>query len=545
MVLAGVVFYMNKRIFSMEISVAFLVIALLLSYSAENAAAEAGKLNMSYIYFGKPSSYSNYVDRTKGSLKEVAPSYLNINSEGNLEVDLSFDAEFIDAMHTKGVKVIPLLSNHWNRDAGRSALGNREALVQQVASLIAQYELDGVNVDIENLTEIDRDKYVDFVRILRSKMADNKLVSVAVAPNPYNFANGWQGSYDYTALAKYSDYLMVMTYDESYQGGQAGPVASSPFVEKSIRYALERVPRDKIVLGIPFYGRLWKDGASYGGYGISLRQVEQMIQRYHGKITYDKNCQSPKAVINIGREDEKPVILGKELDAGTYSIWYENEESIKYKLRLVQKYKIRGTGSWSLGQETENTWSYYDRWLNGYYFIDSEGHWAQESIFFVYERGWMRGISSTRFAPENILTRAEAAAVLVRALGLGGDVDGTSFNDTSRHWARDEIEIAKQNNIVAGTGDGKFLPDKPVTRQEMAVMLNKAISLPEVTEKIENSYRDIIYNKFKWSYDSIVKLTYYGIFAGGTDEGFHPYDGTTRAQMASLMERISQYIEKD
>ncbi|HHV98706.1 MAG TPA: glycoside hydrolase [Clostridiaceae bacterium] len=522
------------------ILVTFIVI---LSPAVNGVDAQTKRFNMSYIYFGKPSTYSYYVDRTKGSLNEISPSYFNINSEGNLEIDLSFDTNFINEMHARGVKVVPFLSNHWDRSAGRNALSKREALAQQIATVINKYNLDGVNVDIENLTEADRENYTDFIRILRNKLGYKKSLSVAVAPNPYNISKGWQGSYDYAALAKYSDYLMIMAYDESYQGGPAGPVASASFVERSIEHAIERVPKNKIVLGIPFYGRLWKNDGSYGGYGVSNATVEQLIQKYNGKVTYDKNAQTPKAVITIKAGDQKPTILGKKLDAGTYTIWYENEQSIKYKLSLVQKYDIKGTGSWSLGQETADTWSYYDRWLNGRYFTDSEGHWAEKSIFFVEEKGWMNGVSSTKFAPDKVITRAEVAAVLVRALELEGDTSGTSFKDTSKHWARNEIEIARQNNIVIGVGDGNFLPDNPVTRQEIAVMLDRILSLPDADEEFDNPYWDITYNKFKWSYDSILKMTYNGIFTGGTDGGFHPYEGTTRAQMAVLMERISKYIE--
>ena len=74
---------------------------------------------------------------------------------------------------------------------------------------------------------------------------------------------------------------MIMTYDESFVGGDPGPVASYNWVERSIIHALtEGVRSDQIVLGIAQYGRYWKDGEAVGGYGISNRQVEKLISQY-------------------------------------------------------------------------------------------------------------------------------------------------------------------------------------------------------------------------------------------------------------------------
>lgn len=532
-----------KKLYNKKNIIAFVLIFLMVVAAVLPLVVKAsGKFNMSYIYFGDSSTYKYYVDRTKGSLNVISPSYFDLEDDGTLKLTNAISTSFINDMHKSGIRVVPFLSNHWNRDKGKCALENRTLLAQQISEAIERFNLDGVNVDIENVTESERDMYTDFVRILRNLLPKDKEVSVAVAPNPYGFTKGWQGSYDYAALSRYSDYLMIMAYDEHYQGGESGPVSSSGFVEKSIRYALERVPKEKIVLGIPFYGRYWKVGESYGGYGIGANQVDELLNKYNGQVSFDKGFMSPKAVITIKPGEEGSNILGRKLGAGTYTIWYENEESIKHKLRLVQKYNLKGTGSWSLGQESSNTWSYYNLWLNGRYFTDAEGHWAQKDIMFAEEKGWMIGISSNKFAPEYPLTRAEAAAVLVRAFELESMDEGKYFGDTLKHWARKEIEIARQNKIVSGVGNGMFLPDEPVSRQEMAVMLDNILALPELEGEQNNPYNDISSEKAKWSYNSIIKMTGYEIFYGGVDGGFHPKDSTTRAQMASLMYRISEYI---
>lgn len=498
----------------------------------------SGRFNMSYIYFGDPADYYKHVDNALNSLDEISPNYFNIDGSGNLKLTQALDMNFIKEMHKRGIKVVPFLSNHWDREKGMKALSNRHMLSDQIVSAVVTYDLDGVNVDIENVTHLEKDYYTDFVKLLREKLPEGKTLAVSVAPNPYNLTTGWNGSYDYKNLAKYSDYLMIMAYDESYPGGPAGPVASYDFVESTIKKALTEVSKDKIVLGIPFFGRYWKTSGASGGAGMSIADIEKLIKKYNGSVIFDTKAKSPKAIITVNRTDPDT-----QLAPGTYTFWYENETSIKYKLQLVNKYDLKGTGSWSLGQETAGTWHYYKMWLNGYYFADVQGHWAQPYIISMAERGWMLGVSSSSFAPDKPLTRAEAAAILVRALELKkAGTDKLHFTDISGHWAEDEILTAAQNGIVLGIGNGSFCPDKLITRQELAVMLNRIITGNDHKENLHNPFSDISRNKNAWSYDSIVKLYHNGIISGNPDGTFNPEGAAARAQMAILMYKTAVYF---
>ncbi len=499
------------------------------------------RFNMSYVYFGNSSSYTHYVDGTGGSLNDISPSYFDLNADGTLKLTIAVDRNFIKEMHARGVKVTPFLSNHWDRQTGINALANREVLASQIASAIEEYNLDGINVDIENLTETERDSNTDFMRLLREKLPAGKSLSIAVAPNPYGSTTGWYGSYDFAALAQYSDYLMLMAYDESYQGGPAGPVAGYPFVEKTINAALEKVPANKLVLGVAFYGRLWKQGSSYGGYGISNTTVESLIAKYQGKITYDSIQKSPKATITILSSDVKPQVFGRTLDAGKYDIWFENEASIKSKLALVEKYDLKGTGSWSLGQETQNTWDYYSLWLNGVFFKDAQSSWARQSILDMVNKGWMIGASDTQFMPDSPVTRAQAAVILVRALGIDTTAVQyqATFTDTANHWARTEIEAARKYGIVEGTGAGKFDPDATLTREQMAVLLDRVLKPGTAANSV---FPDVTPKGAPWSYEAINRIAAAGILQGYPDGSFHPGDRIVRGQMAALMDRSVPYL---
>lgn len=335
-----------------------------------NASAEAStnssKFNMSYLFFGTKSSYFNQVAATKGSLNAVAPNYFEISTNGNLILTSKFDPTFIDEMHRQGLKVIPYLSNNWDRTIGRAGLANRQQLIKQLVDKINQYNLDGVDIDIEGLTEADRTNFTDFVTKLNKQIPD-KEVSIAVAANPNSWTKGWQGMYDYNALSLNSDYLMIMAYDENWDGDTSnGPVAGLPWVEKSIQYALNQgVASDKIVLGIPFYGRIWKtdgptsNGTKVNGTGVSHKLINDIIQAYNGKVDYDTTEQCPKVTFTIKATDPTTKVGGVELTAGNYILWYDNQESITKKIQLVSKYNLKGTGSWSLNQEDTAMWNYF------------------------------------------------------------------------------------------------------------------------------------------------------------------------------------------
>ena len=219
--------------------------------------------------------------------------------------------------------------------------------------------------DIENVSHTHREEMTDFMRLLRQKMPD-KIVSIAVAANPNNWTTGWHGSYDYKALSDYCDYLMIMAYDESYFGSAPGPVSSSSFFNRSIGFGLNQgVPKEKLIAGIPFFGRYWKVGEAVGGFGLRARDVKYLLENYQSTSRFDEPTKSAFAEVTISPSDTPPVVLGNRvLTPGNYSIWYDNEEATRYKLNVINGFDLRGAGSWALGQEIPDIWDFYTSALN-------------------------------------------------------------------------------------------------------------------------------------------------------------------------------------
>lgn len=338
----------------------FLVVILIILFSNVSLADE--RVSLGFIY--ATSNETELVTRTNGAINQVSPMYFDLTNKGNLVLSSSLDVDFVLSMQERGIKVIPVLSNHWNRSKGRAALKNAESLASQIIEKIGQYGFDGVNVDIENLTVLDKDDLTWFMYILKNKLPEDKELIVSVAANPNALEKGWQAVYDYEKLGEIVDYLFVMTYDEHSSGGLVGPVASYGFVENSIKYALKYVSEDKIVMGIPLYGRFWNNDESYGGEAVVMADVPRIVKKYNAVVTYDERFEAVEAKFTINESTGTTKINGSELSFGDYTIWYENDRSIKEKLGLVNKYNLLGAGVWALGQESTSIWEFYKDELN-------------------------------------------------------------------------------------------------------------------------------------------------------------------------------------
>jgi spore germination protein YaaH len=510
--------------------------------------AKTNTYNMSYVYYGETPELIREVDATQGALQTISPSYFELTSNGSLAIADSLDPIFIKAMHDRGIKVVPYLGNEWDRAIAENALKNREALSTAIASAIQMYKLDGINIDLENITETSRDALIDFVKLLRAKLPADKELSIAVPANPDGITSGSITAYNLAALAATSDYILLMAYDEHYPGDPAaGPVASLPFVEKSIQYALKQIPSNQLVLGIPFYGRLWNGQTAYNGVGISNELASTLAGKYGGFEVYDENTQSIHSEFTIHDYDPHTNVLGQSLPSGSYTLWYENERSIKAKLGLVQKYNLKGTGSWTLNQATADTWSYYDSWSNGHYFADMQNHWSELEATDIANKGWMVGVSTTQFAPNLPLTRAQAATIMARVLANSNLVSklqsssvAASFSDVPvEHWAYTDITSMARLGIITGKSNQYYAPDIAMTREEISVMLSRLLKLQANITAI-TPFSDVAVNR--WSYPAIAALTEGHILFGYKDGSFHPEEPISRAQMAAILFRIQDQL---
>ena len=173
-------------------------------------------------------------------------------------------------------------------------------------------------------------------------------------------------------------------------------------------------------------------------------------------------------------------------------------------------------------------------------FKDTKGHWALDRILYLRAKGVISGFEDGTFRPNEQVTRAQLAAMLMRAKGtkVSSEVKTrpevkTEFRDVPpQHWAYREITSAKAEGIISGYPDGTFAPNQPVTREQIAAMIVRAF--PVEATLTERSFTDI---RQSWAKDNIISLARAGIIGGYPDNTFAPKKTVTRAEVSVIIGR--------
>lgn len=306
-------------------------------------APAAGKLSMAWEYAYNTRINLSGKQKIEG-LDVVSPTWFQvIGADG--EIKNSADAEYVKWAHDNGYKVWALFSNGFGDPQKTSGFlrntDSRENAIRQMLAFTALYKLDGVNVDFENLLDSDKDALTQFVRELAPLLREQGLV-VSVDVNTLR-------CYDRKALGEAADFVALMAYDQHWSGGsEAGSVAELDWVDRTVQNFLDAVPKEKLILGIPFYTRLWKETTGEDGKNGLTSQALSMAAA--GRIIREN-----KAAVNW---DETSGQFYSEYvkDGATYKVWLEDANSINLRTSLVQKYDLAGAAAWRLDFELPTVW---------------------------------------------------------------------------------------------------------------------------------------------------------------------------------------------
>jgi len=287
-------------------------------------------------------------------LDVLSPSWFEIeDEEGNLRNIAS--RRYVDWAHSQGYQVWAMITNPFSDpDLTHKVLSNtdsRENIIKQLLAFSSIYNLDGINIDFESLKKETGEYYVQFIRELTPLLKEQGLV---VSVDMY-VPSGWTRHYNRSEVGKVVDYIMIMGYDEHWSTSpKSGSVASIGWVEEGIKNTLKEVPNEKVILGIPYYTRLWAEEEVDGEIKVSSKAYGMSRGE---KFLKDAGVEA-KWLEDVGQ-------YYGEYSRGNivYKIWLEEEKSIEEKVKLVKKYDLAGVAGWKRGLEKKEVWDVLYKYL--------------------------------------------------------------------------------------------------------------------------------------------------------------------------------------
>jgi hypothetical protein len=221
---------------------------------------------------------------------------------------------------------------HFVLESGSAA---RRQLVAEL--LAASGDFDGLQIDFELIPARDGAAFISFLAELREGLGD-KLFSVALPARSRALADD---VFDYAKIAPLADRIFVMAYDEHWSSSEPGPIASLDWCRSVAEHALKTIGPDKLVMGMPFYGRSW------GSYNPFRAFFYSGIER----IMNENAVEAAKW--------EKGVPYFSYESSVTVTVYYEDVYSLSLKGTMYRDMGIAAVGFWSLGQEDPGVWNIF------------------------------------------------------------------------------------------------------------------------------------------------------------------------------------------
>jgi cellulose synthase/poly-beta-1,6-N-acetylglucosamine synthase-like glycosyltransferase/peptidoglycan/xylan/chitin deacetylase (PgdA/CDA1 family)/spore germination protein YaaH len=273
-------------------------------------------------------------------LTHLIPEWLILrNAKGDLD-DQSDPTVVAIAAQAK-LPILALVTNYrdgWQAADVHNLLHSANARADLIANIynnLAEHHFAGVNIDFEELTPRDRDPFLAFMRQLRAKLQPAGLLLTGSVPID-------DPAYDLKQLTEVNDYIVPMVYDEHYQSGEPGPIASQAWFQKQIDRLGRIAAPEKMVIGIGNYGYDW----TIGGTGSAEAKFGEVMSRAASDRTpveWDANMANPVHRYQAGGQQ--------------HEVWFLDAVTALNEARGVADGGFRGVALWRLGAEDPDLWN--------------------------------------------------------------------------------------------------------------------------------------------------------------------------------------------
>ena len=315
----------------------------------EEKAKIEGPISLAWDYYSEYVSAPTRTGKITG-VNVVSPSFFYMTKYSTTNVYENVGNEgiaYVNWAHGNGYQVWPMLTNSNMSETSKmlSDYKSRETVINQIVNYIKQYNLDGINIDFEGMYETDKDNFSRLLIELRPRLNEIEAV-LSVDVTAPDGAPEWSLCYDRYTIGKVADYVMFMAYDQyGVSATKAGTTAGHNWVEANVKKFLgqEEVKAEKIILGIPFYTRVWKEiNGNVISSVVNIGNVNNLI---------------PSNATKTWDEDLQQYYVEYKKGGATYKIWVEDEKSIEAKLDLVSKYNLGGAAYWEYDRATNSIWN--------------------------------------------------------------------------------------------------------------------------------------------------------------------------------------------
>ena len=316
-----------------------------------------GKVSLVWDYYSEYASAPTRTEKIDG-INVVSPTFVTLKKLGQGELDVNIGnagKQYITWAHNNGYKVWPSVSNNSYQGPTAEILNDyklREKLINNIIELTTSYDIDGINIDFENLGKDNKDAFSRFIIELAPRLKEyGKVLSVDVtAPDG---SEDWSMCYNRYKIGQVADYIIFMGYDQyGVSSPKEGTTAGADWVEVSIKKFLgqEGVKEEKLILAMPFYTRLWKEtNGEITSNVVSMKNIESVL---------------PDNVEKKWDEDLKQYYVEYTSNGSTYKMWIEDETSLKAKFDLMNQYNLAGAAYWQKDFENSSIWNVIEEQIN-------------------------------------------------------------------------------------------------------------------------------------------------------------------------------------
>ena len=294
---------------------------------------------------------------TKDLDGNVHPGYRRLHSDRLIELS--------NLVHNNNDSQFEITLVQFEADTIVKIVNNPEAhqnLIDSIDSILLSAPVSGINIDIEydgTVTNKLRDNFASMIEKI-SQHLTNKFDEVTLSIDMYASASNNKQIWDVPRIAQTVDYVVVMAYDFHRRSSpQAGPVAPlfggkdkwDTDIHQHLREYLRYMPREKILLGIPFYGYGWQTESH------SPQSNSYPDTGFTATYSYVQNLFLDQEVNNLQTGWDDTALcpyVSYEKDDKIFMIYYEDKTSISYKVEYVKQLDLAGVAIWAIGYEKDS-----------------------------------------------------------------------------------------------------------------------------------------------------------------------------------------------